>query len=146
MLHLTPDINLGAVVSNSQGVRQGCGSMPFSWHKPGFDIKGERNGNPLCSKPGSTLGSRPRTGAPDLCPPTTPPPGLGGRSCLTWARCGNSGRNPCSPPSQKLFLVCVSLWGEDKGGNDQKLKLANCKQLRPGIRGQLRITVCSLWP
>ena len=36
------------------------------------------------------------------------------------------------PPFKALLLVCVSLWGEDEGGNDQKLKLANGKQLRPG--------------
>lgn len=114
-------------------------------------------GVPLCSRPGIALGYRAWGLAQSL--------GLGPWACayrqpllqsqaaagaashrLLIAHCGNAGHNPCSPPSQQLFLVCVSLWGEDKGGNDQKLKLANCKQLRPGIRGQLRTTVCSLWP
>lgn len=47
--------------------------------------------------------------------------------------CGNPGHKHAAPLPGSYSWSVSPFGGEDKGGNDQKLKLANGKQLRPGI-------------
>lgn len=143
--HLTPHYNLGPGVRRAQG-SQGLSGVFKLGRATGCTFPPEAAWFPFKTRSSELLfssaaqacntGSSVREGRLWGAACREPPaPGLATASHPTAlpAHCWNSGHSHRSPPSQQLFLVCVSLWGEDKGGNDQQLKLARGKQLRPGI-------------